>query len=362
MNLLLASLSTLVFLFSVIPFLKMEGWWIRGFDFPRLQFAILGLALCVADLFFLNLNNYWELGATVLCTAAVVIQAWWILPYTAIWKKEVMDSRDQGSAESIAIMTANVLQTNRNYQKFIDLVRENRPDILVALETDKEWQKRLDTLVSKDGYNYSITQAQSNLYGMVVYSRLPLENSKTQFLVEEDVPSIHALARLPSGQGIRIHFIHPAPPSPTENQESSERDAELAIVGKSAAKATEPTIVTGDLNDVAWSATTRLFRQASGLRDIRIGRKMLNTFHAEHWYLRWPLDHLFCSDHFELAEVRRLPKFGSDHFSLLAKLILAKPESQKANPLKADEDEKERVKEKMEDENVTPQAVHNPEK
>lgn len=197
---------------------------------------------------------------------------------------------------------------------------------------------------------------------MAVYSRLPLENTKIQYLVEQGVPSIHTLARLPSGRPIRIHFIHPAPPSPSENTESSERDAELIMVGKSASQARIPTIVTGDLNDVAWSATTRLFRSASRMRDIRIGRGMFNTFHAMHWFMRWPLDHLFCSKHFELAEIRRLPKFGSDHFSMFVKLVYTEQDTQESTPLDSDAADEKWMEEKMDDENVSPEKVHQPDR
>ena len=159
-----------------------------------------------------------------------------------------------------------------------------------------------------------------NLYGMHLFSRLPLGQEEVCYLVEEDVPSIHATIELRSGDKVRAHFLHPAPPSPTENAESAERDAELVIVARSVAESDMPVIVAGDLNDVAWSATTRLFRKISGLLDPRVGRGAFNTFHVDYPFLRWPLDHLFHSGHFTLVELQRLPDIGSDHFPLLTRL------------------------------------------
>ena len=166
-----------------------------------------------------------------------------------------------------------------------------------------------------------------------------LSDSKVEFLLEPDVPSMHSLVQLPSGQQIRMHFLHPAPPSPTENDASSERDAELLIVAKSVRNAHLPVIVTGDLNDVAWSETTRLFRKISGLLDPRVGRGMFNTFHAGYWFIRWPLDHLFHSEHFTLSKLRRLPRFGSDHFALLTELSFEPRNETDQNGLEANNDD-----------------------
>lgn len=54
--------------------------------------------------------------------------------------------------------------------------------------------------------------------------------------------------------------------------------------------------------------------------DPRIGRGFYNSFHAHHWWLRWPLDYVFYSPEFLLHGLQRLPAFGSDHFPILIDL------------------------------------------
>ena len=72
----------------------------------------------------------------------------------------------------------------------------------------------------------------------------------------------------------------------------------------------------GDLNDVAWSRTTQLFRKISGLLDARKGRGLINSFHAERWWFRFPLDHIFVSNEFRLIDLKRLEYVGSDHYPI----------------------------------------------
>ncbi|MGE0680332.1 MAG: endonuclease/exonuclease/phosphatase family protein [Candidatus Binatia bacterium] len=207
---------------------------------------------------------------------------------------------------------------NRNSDRYLCLVTKMNPDMLLAVETDEWWVESLACLQA--AYPYRVAKPQNNHYGMTFFSKLPIEDVEVRFLVENDVPSIHASFQLPSGDTIFFHGLHPRPPHPYPLTDATTRDAELITVGKSVKEENQPAIVAGDLNDVAWSHTTRLFQRISGLLDPRIGRGMYNSFHASLPLFRWPLDHEFHSRHFQLVELQRLPAFGSDHFPIYVKL------------------------------------------
>ncbi|MBW2428182.1 MAG: endonuclease/exonuclease/phosphatase family protein [Deltaproteobacteria bacterium] len=275
---------------------RCEAWWVRALDFPRLQLFVISLILLLMEAVLLDLSHFTTWGLFIVALLCLIYHAW--------------------------------------------------------------WQARLDTL--EPDYPYAIKCPLDNLYGMHVYSRLQLTDRKIEYLVEPDIPSIHTLVSLPTGDKIRVHFLHPSPPSPTENEESSERDAELIIVAKSIAETDVPVIVTGDLNDVAWSETTRLFRKISGLLDPRVGRGMFNTFHADYWFMRWPLDHLFHSRHFTLSRISRLRSFGSDHFALFTELVFEAGCNDKRSGLEADEEDLSWAKAKADDQGVNKNDVPQP--
>ena len=310
--------TSFILVTTFLPLSRCSHWVVRGMDFPRLQFTILAAILLVAHFIFLDLhmiNTQLLIFATALC---LVWQLCWILPYTFLYPKEVKASTEFDADKQLSIITSNVLTPNHNAAALIKLVKQHKPDVLVTLESDQWWEDELKVLEAD--MPYSIKCPLDNLYGMHVFSRLPLADEEICYLVEEGVPSMHATLALRSSDTVRMHFIHPAPPSPTENTESAERDAELVVVARSVADSDQPVIVTGDLNDVAWSATTRLFRKISGLLDPRVGRGAFSTFHADYPLFRWPLDHLFHSEHFTLKDIERLPSIGSDHFPLLTRL------------------------------------------
>ncbi len=361
MTLTLFLLATLLITaLTLLPLWNHEAWWVRGLDFPRVQLICLTLATVLLAAWLLDLSRPESLALIAINLACLAYHGWWIFPYTGLHAVEVKSAPAGTERHPVTILTSNVLASNRHADCLIDLVHQHKPDILVTLESDAWWQQQLDTLGAD--YPHSIKCPLDNLYGMHVYSRLPLQESTIEYLVEPDVPSMHAQILLPNGARIRAHFLHPAPPSPTENEASAERDAELLAVAKSVADSTLPVVVTGDLNDVAWSSTTRLFRKISGLRDPRIGRGMFNTFHAEHWFVRWPLDHIFHSHHFRVIQLQRLRLKGSDHFALLSCLDFRHGEDNGERRLHPAPEDRARAKRKMQNQDVAKSDVPVPAK
>jgi len=178
-----------------------------------------------------------------------------------------------------------------------------------------------------------------NTYGMILMSRLPM-HGRLGHVLQPGIPSADVALRLPGGEMVRLHGLHPEPPMPGDD--SGERDAELVTVGRLIRAEGHAAIVVGDLNDVAWSRTSRIFRDVAGMVDPRVGRGFYPTFNARYPLLRWPLDHMFVTSHFELMQIDLLPDIGSDHFPIFFRLCLKDdPAERKVAPVAPPSTEKE---------------------
>ena len=313
----LAGFIAFVTIWGLLP---LDNWWVRGVEFPRIQIMFLGLAAWLGMVIFWSDWQFGQWLLFIVLSSALAFQLRMVLPYTVLWKKEVLTAKDMpnGHAHQLKIMVSNVLTPNDETQKLVELVKDKRPDILITLETDKKWEKALNQIEAN--YPYTVKVPLDNLYGMHLYSKLELIDPEVKYLMIDDIPSIHTQLRLQGGQVIWLYCLHPMPPSPTEADKSTTRDAELLMVGKHIKENKQTAILAGDLNDVAWSKTTRRFQRISGLLDPRIGRHFINTFHVKYPFLSWALDHIFYSACFTVVDIKRMPSIGSDHFPVMTTL------------------------------------------
>ena len=332
---------------TLISLIPRDEWWIRDFDFPRLQIIFLG-TVCLTLLLVLPIE--WDnqrIAACLFLIAALAYQLKMVLPYTLIWPNQVKLATDMDERQQISMIVSNVLTTNTKYHLLLAEIDTHQPDIILTLESDKSWEQALSVI--EPIYPHVVRVPLDNLYGMHLYSRLPLKDTEVKFLLSDDIPSIHTKVILRSGKQVQLYCLHPMPPSPTEASESTLRDAELLLVGKHIEKEQKTSIVMGDLNDVAWSRTTRLFQRISGLLDPRVGRHFINTFHADYPLFRWSLDHVFHSTDFSLTDMRRLSHVGSDHFPVLTRLQYT-PQNESEQPaLQADAEDEQEATDKIDE-------------
>lgn len=301
---------------TVFPLVRSFRWWVRVSDFPRLQIAATLAFLLFTYLLLYGVTHFWDGLYAGAVAAALGLQLFRIYPFTVLAPKQVLNASPKRPENCIRVMISNVLMENRNAESLLQVVRDVDPDLLLVVETDDWWHEKLETLDTV--YPYRIKQPQDNYYGMELFSKFAIDSEEVRYLVLDKIPSIRTGVRLPSGEWIEFYGLHPRPPDP--DHDSGGRDAEILLVAKEMKVSPRASIVAGDLNDVAWSHTTRLFQRMSGALDPRRGRGMFNTFHAGHRLLRWPLDHIFHEDSFMLVELKRLPNIGSDHFPVLAEL------------------------------------------
>lgn len=315
-----AALCAVPVIATLLSLSRRNHWIFRMWDFPRVQIAALAAMAAAAYRAYFYRGRREEDALLALDAAAIAWQLGRIKTYTPLVAPTVRRARHRDEDNRIVLLMTNVQMENEQYDKLLATIERADPDVVLAVEVDDRWSRALQPL--RDQYPHTIWHPQNNWYGMVLLSRFELIDPRVDFLVQEDVPSIHTRLRLPSGVEVTLHGLHPRPPEPIRDQPSSPRDAELVLVGRAIGEdeSKPPTIVAGDLNDVAWSPTSELFVRLSGLLDPRAGRGFYNSYNARNPLFRYPLDHVFHSTHFELVRIARLPSIGSDHFPILIEL------------------------------------------
>lgn len=338
------SLTGPLVVLTLAPLVLTTGSWVvRAWDFPRLQLAALTSVPAVPLLVIISRDAgaWFATALLVLLLAMAASGVVQLLPFTRLWSREVEGLGEAARNEdSLRILVANVRYESRQFEAVSNAILEADPDLLLLIEIDETWHSALHSLAQ--GYPHRIESIADEGLGLALWSRRPLGWGGIEHLISERRPSIVAEVETPDGRTIRFVGLHPTPPglrdsTGQDRRDSNVRDAELVLLARRIA--TDPNrnwIVAGDFNDVAWSHTTRLFKRLSGMLDPRVGRKLMNTFHAGRWYLRFPVDHLFVAPGTRIGRLDRVRLPGSDHFGLLATIAL-EPRSE-ARPADPDSD------------------------
>ncbi|HEA30325.1 MAG TPA: endonuclease/exonuclease/phosphatase family protein, partial [Leeuwenhoekiella sp.] len=230
-------------LIALLPLLHIKHWIVRGWDYVRVQTSFLQ-ALVILLIFTLAYPEHdWQWAMLIGLIATLTLQIIIVIPYSQIYPVKKKEPKNPKNMRKISLITANVFQDNTQYEKFCSLITEKDPDIFLTMESDKNWEQALDCF--DEHYPYSVKVPIDNYYGMHLYSKFKLSETRVEYMVEKDVPSIFTKVHYREGDPLNLICVHPAPPSPTENETSKERDAELLLAGKVVRELNAPIIVCG---------------------------------------------------------------------------------------------------------------------
>ncbi len=312
--LLLAALAVVVT--TLLPLSGSDAWWVRGWDFPRVQIAVFGALVLLASGF--ASGGALRVGLVAVLIACIGYQVTRIFPYTVFAKAETRLAAPGACGEIITLMSANVLMENDDYAGLRREIDKVDPDVLFLMETDAAWVDAVEPVLAR--YETVLRVPLDNHYGLVFATRLTARKAKILYLVDDDTPSVFAELEAADGNVMRFVGLHPRPPVP--GNRTDDRDAQILFSARFAHQSNVPLVAMGDFNDAAWSDTTRLFKAVGQYLDPRIGRGFYSSFDARSKLLRVPIDHFYHTKEVAVAGFGRGGFFGSDHFPITARICL----------------------------------------
>ncbi|WP_227369197.1 endonuclease/exonuclease/phosphatase family protein [Halomonas sp. M20] len=338
---LIVPLLLVVAIASLIPFFESDAWWIRYLDYPRLQFAILLAVLIVLHLMLGGLRRVTNWIVTVLAGVALASHVYYLYPYVLPVEKPVKSIAACPEDSRLKLLIANVKEANEHAERLFQIVQDTSPDLFLVMETDAWWDRQLDSLNDRLPHRVQYIPRQAESYGMHLLSRHPLLDTQIRFRFDEHTPAINTRVRLPSGESIDFHGLHPRPPL-YWSQSTLPRDAQLLATALDIREGDNPAVLAGDFNAVAWESVFRRTLRIGNLLDPRVGRGFYPTYDAHNPLIAWPLDHVIFQNELGLVSFERMAEFGSDHYPVLVELC-HRPElaGQQTAPSLAEDDLRE---------------------
>lgn len=225
---------------------------------------------------------------------------------------------DLKSTDRLRILLANVLVDNPDHERLIQLIDQERPDVLALVEVSTDWLA--DLAVLRRAYPHGIS-VPDGAKGLALWSRRPLTSSDGPTRPTADGwPFLHATLRF-AGQDLDLWLVHPA--SPLRRRHYERRGyPELRAIAERVGRISGPRLVVGDLNTTDGSPYFAEFLRVSGLRDSRLGFGSQPSWPTWSPY-RIAIDHALPSRDLAIVQRRLGSMIGSDHRPLILELAPA---------------------------------------
>lgn len=220
-------------------------------------------------------------------------------------------------AAPLRIVSANVLYKSDGYERMLEFVGEQDPDIFVVLEETSRWRSALEEALAKQ-YPYRLHAEPGvsvrGASGVGMYSKVPLELVTLDVTAGEERPALLAYADLGT-QRLLVAGVHPwTPETPAR---FAKRGGQLADVVAFISTQEEEAVLVGDFNLTPYSPEFSRLLQGSALRDGAAGFGWQASWPARLGPFGIPIDHALLTDGLRVKSFRTGENIGSDHRPLI---------------------------------------------
>ncbi|NNF50323.1 MAG: hypothetical protein HKN65_10745 [Woeseiaceae bacterium] len=290
---------------SLLAFVPADHFAVQLFTHFRLQYLGAALLLLIVLAALRDRNFALASLVAVLANAGVVVP--W---YNGGAQAAVGET-------SIKVVLANLLSTNAEHERLLELVDSEQPDVLFLLEVSPAWEAALERLDSR--YPHRVIEAREGNFGIALLSRLPLASSGVIVSEPFGFPTIVATLDA-SRTKLGVVVTHPMIPLGTNNYEA--RNAQLRGLADLIRGMEGPRLLAGDLNASMWDRNYRMFENRTRLRNARRGHGILPTWPTFMPIAMIPIDHVLVSAEIGVESVHAGPAIGSDHLPLVVTVAL----------------------------------------
>jgi endonuclease/exonuclease/phosphatase (EEP) superfamily protein YafD len=214
------------------------------------------------------------------------------------------------------ILVANVYYSNRKFDRIQRLVAEEDPDVVVLVEVNELWLRKLRPL--RERYPFHFEVPDERYVGLALYSRLPIANARPVRIGDSSSPSIAATLATSAGE-VDILLVHPE--APVDSAAIRSRNTQIRALAQHVRDSGRPTILAGDLNLTMWNDGYLPLERIARLHNARAGHGIGPTWPAIA-RLGVPIDHILATPDVSLRGFRPLRSVGSDHLPIAAEFAL----------------------------------------
>lgn len=238
------------------------------------------------------------------------------LPVTFFPLKNIATfSYGKSEGSSVRIVSMNIFYGNNSYHDIESMLLEESPDILAIAELTPEQHKIMGAFLESH-FPYRFVKSMDGPAGLALYSRFPISNARFLDPAKDGFGSI-AASMLINDKNYNLFVVHPVPPIPQggfENRNMVFRDLPLKLVDKSA-----DNIVLGDFNNTLWSPYFQALMQSL---DVKVNLLTSATWPALPFIPQIGIDHILIPQSARFISIRRGADIGSDHYPLVADIVL----------------------------------------